>query len=82
MSSRPYYVFDTNTIISAFLFEEGIPGRELNEALDQGELILSMEVAEELAKVLRVKKNQRGVSGSNHSKGCLCRGNIEHSRVP
>ena len=61
MSSRPYYVFDTNTIISAFLFEEGIPGRELNEALDQGELILSMEVAEELAKVLRRDKFDRYV---------------------
>ena len=49
-------VFDTNTIVSALLFENGNPGRALKEALRQGRLLLSLEVAEEMAEVLRRSK--------------------------
>jgi predicted nucleic acid-binding protein len=52
-------VFDTNTIISAFLFDEGIPGRALKLALENGEVLLSLELAEELAEVLQRKKFDR-----------------------
>jgi len=49
-------VFDTNTVVSAFLFENGNPGRALREALRQGHPLLSLEVAEEIAEVLRRAK--------------------------
>jgi hypothetical protein len=32
------FVFDTNTIVSAFLFENGKPGRALDLAEEQGRL--------------------------------------------
>ena len=54
-------VFDTNTIISAFLFEDGNPGRALKQALRRGELLLSLDVAEEIAGVLRREKFDRYV---------------------
>jgi len=49
-------VFDTNTIVSALLFEGGNPGRALKEALRRGHLLLSLGVAEEIAEVLRREK--------------------------
>jgi putative PIN family toxin of toxin-antitoxin system len=49
-------VFDTNTIISALLFENGNPGRALKEALRRGCLLLSLEVVEEIAEVLQREK--------------------------
>lgn len=61
MSSRLRCVFDTNTIISAFLFDDGIPGRALKLALKNGEVLLSLELAEELAEVLHRKKFDRYV---------------------
>jgi putative PIN family toxin of toxin-antitoxin system len=59
MSSRRRYVFDTNTMISAFLFEEGTTGRALKLALETGQVLLSLELAEELAEVLHRKKFDR-----------------------
>ena len=61
MSSRLRCVFDTNTMISAFLFDEGTPGRALKLALKNGEVLLSLEVAEELEEVLSRKKFDRYV---------------------
>lgn len=55
MSSRRF-VFDTNTIISAFLFENGKPGRALDLAEARGRLLLSTETAQELSEVLERKK--------------------------
>ena len=49
-------VFDTNTVVSALLFEEGNPGLALKAALEHGDLLLSLEVAEEMAEVLRRSK--------------------------
>jgi putative PIN family toxin of toxin-antitoxin system len=48
-------------MISAFLFEEGTPGRALKLALETGEVLLSLELAEELAEVLHRKKFDRYV---------------------
>ena len=61
MSSNLRCVFDTNTMISAFLFDEGTPGRALKLALESGEVLLSLELAEELAEVLSRKKFDRYV---------------------
>lgn len=61
MNNKPRYVFDTNTIVSAFLFDKSNPGRALQKALERGELLLSIEVAEELAEVLRRDKFDRYV---------------------
>ena len=61
MSDSLRCVFDTNTVVSAFLFEDGNPGRALKEALQRGRLLLSLEVAEEIAEVLRREKFDRYV---------------------
>lgn len=53
MTGKPRYVFDTNTVVSAFLFHQSTPGQALAVALDQGGLLLSDEVASELGAVLR-----------------------------
>lgn len=62
MIIRSRFVFDTNTIVSAFLFEKSVPGQALKKALDHGALLLSLPVAEELAKVLRRDKFDRYLS--------------------
>lgn len=51
MSDKPRFVFDTNTIVSAFLFYHSTPGHALRLALEVGEIIVSVEVLEEIAKV-------------------------------
>ena len=61
MRNKPRYVFDTNTIVSALLFDDGNPGRAFQEATNQGALLLSMETAEEIAEVLRRDKFDRYV---------------------
>jgi putative PIN family toxin of toxin-antitoxin system len=48
-------------MISAFLFEEGTPGRALKLALETGDVLLSLKLAEELAEVLYRKKFDRYV---------------------
>ena len=56
MNSKECYVIDTNTIISAFLFNKSNPGLVLQQVLEKGILLFSTEVAEELADVLRRRK--------------------------
>ncbi|HET6568720.1 MAG TPA: putative toxin-antitoxin system toxin component, PIN family [Rhodothermales bacterium] len=62
MSSKPRFAFDSNTIISAFLFEQSKPGHALQTALDRGELLLSMDVVTELHEVLGREKFDRYLS--------------------
>lgn len=62
MKNRPRYVLDTNTIVSAFLFEQSEPGKALLAALESGELLLSEETAAELTTVLRRNKFDRYLS--------------------
>ena len=59
MSRNERYVFDTNTIISAFFFAQSTPSLALQKALDRGVILLSMDVAEELADVFRRDKFDR-----------------------
>jgi len=59
--SRSHYVFDTNTIVSAFLFDQSTPGRALKMAQRRGQLLLSVETAGELSRVLEREKFDRYV---------------------
>lgn len=52
MMSKVRYVFDTNVIVSALLFENGKPAQALRYALTNGVLLLSLNVLEELNEVL------------------------------
>ncbi len=56
------FVFDTNVIVSASLFEEGKPGRSFYSAIDSGEILISNAVLKEANDVLRRKKFDRYVS--------------------
>jgi len=46
------YVFDTNVLISALLFENSKPAQALRCALANGEILLSLDLLEELNEVL------------------------------
>ena len=60
MNSRGFHwVFDTNVIISAALFERSVPGEALLAALDSGNILLSQATTAELAEVLARKKFER-----------------------
>lgn len=50
------YVFDTNTLVSAVLFEHAKPGQALRRALRRGRVLLSSPALEELAEVLQREK--------------------------
>ncbi len=52
MSESIHHVFDTNTLISAVLFERSTPGQALRRALRRGRVLLSSPTLEELAEVL------------------------------
>ncbi|MBI1297101.1 putative toxin-antitoxin system toxin component, PIN family [bacterium] len=62
MSDKQRFVFDTNTIVSAFLFENSAPGRALLVALGRGEVLLSAPISAELTTVLRREKFNRYIS--------------------
>lgn len=52
MRNEVRYVFDTNVIISALLFENSKPAQALQYALTTGVILLSLELLEELNEVL------------------------------
>ncbi|NJR56286.1 MAG: putative toxin-antitoxin system toxin component, PIN family [Acaryochloris sp. CRU_2_0] len=52
MRNEVRYVFDTNVIVSALLFENGKPAQALRYALANGEVLLSLDLLEELNNVL------------------------------
>jgi uncharacterized protein len=64
MSSRPRYVFDTNTLVSALLFEHSKPGQAFHQALHCGEILVSASTLEELVEVLQREKFERYVTAS------------------
>jgi uncharacterized protein len=64
MSSSARYVFDTNTLISAVLFEHSTPGQALRRALKQGEVLTSPATLEELAEVFQREKFARYVTAA------------------
>lgn len=53
------YVFDTNVMVSALLFENSKPAQALRYVLENGEILLSLDLLEELNEVLeRERFNQ------------------------
>lgn len=62
MRSEVRYVFDTNVIISALLFENSKPAQALRYALANGEVLLSIELIEELNEVLGRERFNRYVT--------------------
>jgi uncharacterized protein len=56
MNDKPRYVFDTNVIISALLFEQSKPARAFYTALDCGDILLSQPALKELNEVLARNK--------------------------
>jgi putative PIN family toxin of toxin-antitoxin system len=56
MNDKPLYVFDTNVIVSALLFEQSIPAQAFRTALDIGEILISRPVLKELNEVLAREK--------------------------
>ena len=56
MNSNARYVFDSNVIISALLFADSKPGIAFREALDRGQILISVTLLEELSDVLSRQK--------------------------
>jgi putative PIN family toxin of toxin-antitoxin system len=56
------YVFDTNVIVSALLFNSSKPAQALRYALENGELLLSLDLLEELNEVLERERFSRYVT--------------------
>jgi putative PIN family toxin of toxin-antitoxin system len=57
--SKPRYVFDTNMIVSAVLFEQSMPGQTCVAALRHGEVVVSVALLTEIQAVLGRKKFDR-----------------------
>ena len=64
MSDNARYVLDTNTLVSAVLFEHSTPGQALRRALKRGEVLMSPATLEELAEVLQREKFDRYVTAA------------------
>lgn len=64
MSSSARYVLDTNTLVSAVLFEHSTPGQAFRRALKRGEILVSPSTLEELAEVLQREKFDRYVTAA------------------
>ena len=58
-------VFDTNSIISALLFEHSTPGQAFHQALKHGQILMSPSTLEELSEVLGREKFDRYVSSDD-----------------
>ena len=61
MKTSGRYVFDTNVLISAILFEHSKPGLAFHTALELGAIVLSYPVIQELNTVLSREKFNRYV---------------------
>ena len=59
MKNEVRYVFDTNALISALLFENSKPAQALRYALANGEVLVSLDLLEELNEVLGREKFNR-----------------------
>ena len=62
MKSEVRYVFDTNVIVSAILFERSKPTQALRHALANGAVLLSLDLLEELNEVLGRERFNRYVT--------------------
>jgi putative PIN family toxin of toxin-antitoxin system len=55
-------VFDTNVLVSALLFEESTPAQAFFAALKNGEILLSVPLAEEVNRILYQPKFDRYIT--------------------
>jgi putative PIN family toxin of toxin-antitoxin system len=55
-------VFDTNVLVSALLFEHSVPAQAFFTTLNQGEVLLSAPLANEINQILHRKKFDRYLS--------------------
>ena len=62
MNSVKRYVFDTNIIVSALLFNKSLPGQTFTRSLDDGTILISQALIEELKDVLGRDKFNRYVT--------------------
>ncbi|MCY3765108.1 MAG: putative toxin-antitoxin system toxin component, PIN family [Gemmatimonadetes bacterium] len=62
MNSNTRYVFDTNVLVSALIFEDSKPGHAIRYALRNGQVLLSLSALEELAEVMSREKFGRYVT--------------------
>lgn len=62
------FVFDTNVLVSALLFERSQPRQALNVALNAGGLLLSAPVLTELSTVLRRPKFDRYIDAEDRER--------------
>ena len=53
MPAKPRFVFDTSAVISAVLLKQSVSRCAFDKALDEGELLLSVETIDELDRVLK-----------------------------
>ncbi len=56
MPTERRFVFDTNVIVSALLLKRSIVRQAFDKAIDQGKLLVSQAIVEELNEVLRRKR--------------------------
>jgi uncharacterized protein len=59
MKNSDRYVFDTNVVISAVLFTSSVPGQAFAEALERGQVLVSLPLLQELSTTLSRKKFDR-----------------------
>ena len=59
---EPRWVFDTNTLLSALLFANSIPGQAFVSAQVGGHILASLETATELSEVLFRSKFDRYIT--------------------
>ena len=60
--SKPRLVFDTNTLVSAVLIKQSVPRQAFDLALEQGVILMSLPVLEELNAVLSRPKFNRYIT--------------------
>lgn len=62
MNGSDHFVFDTNVLVSALIFEHSKPGRAFRYALQKGRILLSFPVLEEVNEVMSRGKFERYVT--------------------
>ena len=62
MNGSTRYVFDTNVLVSALIFEDSKPGLAFRHALQNGQILLSLTTLEEIDEVMRREKFERYVT--------------------
>jgi len=59
MKTDARFVFDTNVIISALLFKQSKPGQAFYSAIEDGKVLISLQILKEISEVLSRKKFDR-----------------------